>query len=584
MLAQIKPAYQKDAIRFLLLVVYEREHAYWLNLELYRLCFIDQQRVSKDLPLTGTPVDTDELVIACNRLENRIRSHTLGLLEIESVEQIDDIYGEIHDKDRIQPKEVRIFHRTVKDFLLGNESAKSLLKTAGEESHLRLSIARGTLSHLNHLARRTEKYILHEGTMPPHLELLRSAMTQIATVEKLVGAAQWQLMRSLDSYALMPKLVTLLEDESGHQRSSPIHDLHVFEFRGPNLVDMVAMAARSGTIYYVCEILGLPKPEIRQRHVELLQHKQLSHHDEEFVPGFCLDVPGDSSIDYSHYRQHLQQLLRREPHARLSHQAGGERWESTAVETYLLNCLPYPQIFGSILELLALARILLDAGANPMEPMKLAIDERHEAYQWSRCFWDLWLSFLEFYEHVEDPILQDVYNMTKLLLNKGVQINHKRHGKLGLDSYGGMQEPEPGLSIYFEYEAMYTLVRAFQGFPEFQQFARAVDPSRTKQLGSILYIAHKTQNRRKVVYPTEEERETLWSLIESWDAKSNPSALSAWDELTLATQKIFQTHLPDVKFPINPINQEANQTGRKTSGELEGRHDESDSESQGTDE
>ncbi|KAL8715686.1 MAG: hypothetical protein Q9225_006314 [Loekoesia sp. 1 TL-2023] len=185
MLNRIKPAYRREAVRFLQIILYHSESFGELrDLDLYRLYFIDIQRVFEDLPLGYHRVDTSALGGACHALKTRLLSHTLGLLDVTPTESIHPMYsGENYDQ--ILHNKVRIHHRSVKEFLLHNIAAKSFVAAAGStEQYLCLCVTRGIVAHLFHL--------IQDGggtDFDFFLFILSSAFEQVTKVERLAGAA-----------------------------------------------------------------------------------------------------------------------------------------------------------------------------------------------------------------------------------------------------------------------------------------------------------------------------------------------------------------------------------------------------------
>lgn len=223
MLNRIKPAYRRGAARILQDVLYQSTPLLGhYSLDLFRLYFIERQRVSEDLPLVCDRVDVNDIVDVnnivgnCHALKSRLISHTGGLLDIAPIGRTDEMCVKGH-YDKVLFAKVIVSHRTVKDFLLHNSAARAFMAAAGAvEEHVRLSIARGTLAHLVHT--------LHEGGGPVYYgdsrakwrlyDSLQSAMRQISIVERLTGAVQLNLMRSLHAYSYMLEaFVKALEGE-----------------------------------------------------------------------------------------------------------------------------------------------------------------------------------------------------------------------------------------------------------------------------------------------------------------------------------------------------------------------------------
>ena len=90
MLNGIKPAYRRDAARFIQIVLYF-DPPIEVSLDLYTLYFIEtQKRVLEDLSFDYEIADERDVVQACHDLRNQLRSHTGGLLDLTSTDRIDD--------------------------------------------------------------------------------------------------------------------------------------------------------------------------------------------------------------------------------------------------------------------------------------------------------------------------------------------------------------------------------------------------------------------------------------------------------------------------------------------------------------
>ncbi|KAL8989720.1 MAG: hypothetical protein Q9169_008298, partial [Polycauliona sp. 2 TL-2023] len=585
MLTQIKPAYQKDAIRFLLLVVYEQQYAFESSqLDLYRLCFIDMERCSGDLSLKIDQITFEKTSLACDRLETRLRSHTMGLLDIDRPQ---DIHGflainglykgideQVRDKCPNIFKKVYVFHRTIKDFLLKSEMAKPLFQLAGEEWHLRLAIARGTLCHLSHVVQNTLQIL--EGPFLPHYDLLETAMKQITRVESLVQAAQSQLMRSLSYFAFVPRS-SLFPSELFYYGKRIIPEgyrplTYVIPTGDNPLVDFVGLAARCGMTLYVCQILGFSQAQSSPHDIRLVRNWKLSPDDQDLgeeeekirdqklVPWLYMHVPADAGMDYNHYRHQMQKFLRQRAHSQTPERADYVS-EEKSLETYLLACIrfrPYSSGFtddNDIAGPLALVEILLDAGASPMVLFRCP-----NITQRAHSFWDTWLYFLDSleetdakpgrqndYSHVDRKRLQDLYYITKHLIDRGANINYV--GAWAIDFVHVQINPRSPNSniirVETKHRAMYTIKRVFHREPEFQQFSVAVDPSGRRRWRYITTIGA-YEYQIVGMKPTQEEQAVLWPLIEAFEASRK--SLHDKEELADALRKILRTHRPHIDF------------------------------------
>ncbi|KAL9613033.1 MAG: hypothetical protein Q9167_002423 [Letrouitia subvulpina] len=194
-LARIKPAYRRDASRFLQLVLYEDEYRLSsYSLDLCRLYFIDVDGVNEDQPLVYRKVDKSTLVEGCHSLKTRLLSHTLGLLDltppstVKDAFSVEDVFDGNDFHHQILRTRVCVIHRTFSDYLRYNSAAKSFMKDAGScEEHTRLSIARGAFFYLVFLLMRCngELSAMSETQDQP----LMQTMYQIQRVERILGAA-----------------------------------------------------------------------------------------------------------------------------------------------------------------------------------------------------------------------------------------------------------------------------------------------------------------------------------------------------------------------------------------------------------
>ncbi|KAL9045142.1 MAG: hypothetical protein Q9214_001778, partial [Letrouitia sp. 1 TL-2023] len=514
MLTRIKPAYRRDAARLLQLMLYiSNNHN---TLDLCRLYFMDKERVDEDQPLIYHEVDVNTLVEGCHNLKTRLLSHTLGLLDLTPPGSSEVRYYGKDYHDQILHTRVDIFHRTVKDYLLHNTAARSLMDAAeSREEHLRLSIARGIATHM------ITVHLLGENGLPlssrySPSERLYKAMYQIQHVERLVGVAQTKLMRSLHTYSFKPKGLVISEPPFS-QFGGPykIHRPQELAF------DLIGMAAFSGMVRYVCEILDLPVAELRA-HPERLSDCQNSYSTEgAYVTRLSWAGPNRGKLDFSHYRQQLSQYLKWEAQVSSTDQTKAPLNCTTLAETYLLNCSSV-DTFGNAGSI-TLITTLLRAGANPMAQFELAGDMAHNVFKNSA--WESWLLSLSCFARyclVGDgfgnssaslgyrQLLDDVFITTKAFLAQGAQINYQTTWTLVL-RHGGYSE----LELEINYSAMFWLEKCFNRYPEFRDFAESVKDRVKRPLKEITSILHKSKGDR--VYPDKKESEMLWQLIEKWE-------------------------------------------------------------------
>ncbi|KAG8533564.1 uncharacterized protein KY384_001304 [Bacidia gigantensis] len=577
-ISKIGPAYQRDAVRFLFLIFHEAEFANETTLDLYRLFFISEQRACGDTPLQLGKVEDGSLVLSCHRLKTQLMSHTRDFLDIAPAQGVDRIYGDMGDQNPVLLQKVRLFHKSAKDFLLHNALTKSLREVAGEEAELRLSIARGILSQLNHLSQRSGTFVLgsqrllcsSKQRLLPHYELLEAAISHITRVEILRHSAQSQLMQSLQSHKFMPKLVTLPKNFDAHcERYNPL--AYVLDGPGGTLVDIVAMAARSGMTRYVCDVLDIPTDDdLTWRNVDLAQVEQSLHADLEAVPNLILDFSSDTKIDSLHYRQQMNHLLRQKSYSQALCHVNGEHQMNAIVESYLLHCIsssseePSHHSFfasrGNCLERLTLVGLLLNVGAHPMMQLRHVLDRQSvKKYQW--CFWKSWMLFMNEIKDVchqspyeDDGIVEgaqlvmpdgaripfkEIYDMTKLLLRQGAQPSYK--GK-GVEYW--FQEPTVAFRVLPE--AMCELQIVFRGIPEFPRLIAAFDPSGQNrweriELNCMSKPGGVSEPAEEKIFPNGEECKTLWPLIDSWTATGGRTRHEA--TLKLAIHEICKIHI-----------------------------------------
>lgn len=568
-LHRIKPAYRREALRFLHIVLY-----HWgRSLDLHMLYFIDLHRVPEDQPLVCNRVDMDVLVEACNALKTRLLSHTLGLLDLVPVKMVDETDFESDnqthpenvadetcsksDYDLILFTKVCVHHRTVKEFLLHNIEAKSFVAAAGlEEEHVRLCIARGIFAYVIHLAQdigRTfdsDPYISYYHT-------LKSALEQVTIVENLVGAAQTKFMHSLHDYSLVPKSLV---------RAEKVLD---FSFRIPYMIrgtyetsiDLIPLAANSGMLRYVCETLDFPVVK-SQRYppVSLLDFRHVNIAN-PVVAGSSWITTTKYDLSPSDYRQRLNEHLKWKTYVQNSDRTEANAERNMLLETYLLaGCIPIVQDIY-LADKLSLIQILLQAGANPMVRVESAAMPGFE------CFWSHWLFFLD--TSITHPLrtlslglvdkrvtLNDIFNTTKALLAHGANIEFepafsrdnllfcplKRHDLI-----------DQALEFQVDCTAMFWLERCFTQYPEFGDFVAALEPQMrrpsrkifsiySKYLATVTYDEHDHHSR---AYPNDEQSGMLWILIEKWEESGERKDL---DALRSAMRRVWTAHRPD--YPL----------------------------------
>ncbi|KAL8702190.1 MAG: hypothetical protein Q9201_004529 [Fulgogasparrea decipioides] len=595
MLNRIKPAYRREAVRLLQIVLFQSERGG--SLDLYRLYFIDIQRVAGDQPLGYKRVDTIALVEACQALKTRVLSHTLGLLDVTPARADKHRYLR-RDHDEILLTEVQFHHRTVKEFLLHNTAAKSFVAATGSmEEHLRLCIARGVLAHLIHLSQD------NDGEYDYYYSIA-GAFEQVAIVERLVGAAQSNLMRSLHDYPFAQEGLVIVD---GHMpygfRCYPSYIIY-----GPcNRFDLIGMAADSGMLRYVCEVLDLPTVESQSSRTSLLGFQQSRSIDKAAVANLAWVTPLERGPHPSGYRPWLSQCLKWYVQEADQTEAGVDC--NTLAETYLLACCVPRASDPNLADTLTLLRILLQAGANPMVKVVAAekVSDPEEDLRDQEFFWANWLTFL--YMLSRDHLAQDssresgsgptcfqfvdrrvtldeIFDMTKTLLAQGANINFdmdslsftSRRGS-SLKRYD-LQHNELDLEV--SSTEMFWLEECFNGYPEFCEFAAAVKPPVKRPRRKIVSIIYDTRNPKRYgkpdnrarAYPDSEESEMLWPFIEKWEETGHHSDL---DLLRSAMRRVWRAHNPDIRLKEDSNEEDSNEEDSDEGDLDEGESDEGES-------
>lgn len=376
MLDRIKPAYQRDAARFLQIALQkpQKHHEHWDSdkLNLCRFHFIHSQRELNDTPFSHEKVPSSDVVLACKTLRVQLLSHTAGLLELTPKRGDPDI-NLLANEDEVLQTEVNFLHRTARDFLTQNDKARSFLARKGySKAQLHLAIARGTLAQL---AQFTGWY-----KPPPAYPLFTAALQHITLTERHVGAAQSNLMRSLVDESYVQRYSYDYEE---YECDRPVPALMVDE--NGLLIDVVAVAAATGMTLYVCEQPNISSvsrnydPDLpglldypTNRAIPVTMRVTLRGHSEGsgWMPAVRPGLPiyrqtlekyvrGNLDNEYPASRGILALGTENEYPAQDGYLQTPQEWVQVAfAETYLLwHCKP---------DCTELVRILLHTGANPM--------------------------------------------------------------------------------------------------------------------------------------------------------------------------------------------------------------------------
>ena len=553
LLKRIKPAFQRNAARFLQIVLCA-DHMRGFNL--CQLYLISSQDGSQDAPFVYENVAMSELSEACRTLETRLLSHTAGLLELTPTNGMREVYCKRKDWDQILFTEVYFTHRTVRDFLMDNNEAKSFLKDYGlSEAQVHLCIARGKLAYLVQHAE-GDAVMLHEDGSAvdwphPMLRPFQDVMRHVAIAERLLRRAQTKLIQSLD-YASLVRGYTLPTSPPSLYEGA----FQAFSKDGAGIsIDIVGMAAAAGMTIYVCERLGLSvwlagySPSLPDLESYSTSRAVLTYLFWKKLDELPDTAPrGHTPFGGSSYRQALSKCL-------LWGEDGQVEDDHTEnhllAESYILCCCE-PTSFD-------LVRILLNAGANPMVQVQPMAPEPIW-YNNTGSFWCSWLLFLK---HMRDEYtnvhgkpegmilmkvhdrtitLDEVFDVTKALLACGADVNFP----LG-DNYA--LKCRSLAHSYFRLDlsatAMFILEECFHNEPEFQEFAVAISPLIKRPTREIVGIRHYHHTSGHKVNSTKcgvspDESRALWPLIEKWERTGlHEEGKTA---LEMAVEQIYDAH------------------------------------------
>ncbi|KAI4127574.1 MAG: hypothetical protein LQ338_003145 [Usnochroma carphineum] len=569
MLKKIKPAYQRDAVQYLQLVLYSTLDMDTIvssryKFDLCTLYFSHSQRESRDTPFVYEEIATSELVAACHTLKTRLVSHTAGLLELTPAKFQDHCYYGIYGKNQehgpILTTHVNFLHRTFRDFLLNNAKTNSGFAVIDStEAQVRLSIARGILAQVAHFSQGHDKVVETIRPNPVHFPILAS-LQHISLAERIHGAAQEKLMRSLDFATF-----TQVQHVSNHHSKPQGIQAYMIEY---NSMDLVGMAAAAGMTFYVCEQLNipvetriyspcLPDPYSYSRNKCTAATISWNEGHQSQDPGSILA----SGMRSSKYRQALVECLRWKTDDPSSLRTAVPMEMSPLAETYMLSCCTMTyRFFRCTSTFLDLPRMLLRAGANPMVQVECSpqgLDKGNQRPTKLHSFWHSWLIFLTLrrerymeingksggilFHHPEGDgkvTFNDIFDTTKALLVHGADINYQL--ELNNSEYlkrTGFDDEHFGLSLTCS--AMFVLEECFDTEPEFREFATAMESLVTRRTRKIDVISCPGYRSK---HPSAEESEMLWPLIEKWESTGHRDDL---DSLQAALEVVYRTHCSD---------------------------------------
>lgn len=583
MLHRIKPAYQRDAARFLQIMLHlPIDGGLWerwgsTSIDLGTLHFIRSQRNLEDAPFIYERIPTKDIEVACRILRIQLRSHTAGLLELrpgqyaDPEESINDI---LINEDPVMGIEVNFIHRTARDFLSCNDEAKAFLARKGfTEAQVHLAIAKGTLAQLEHFPgndRSFSEYIVYA-----------KAVKHISLAEGLLGGAQSVLMQSLvdEAHHQLYALPTR-RDYCRLERAFAIYEDSL-------TIDVVAMAAASGMTLYVCKQLDISTVtgDWAADLPSLTEYSSNGNKATTLTRALTSrkeypDATRASQTDLRSYRQTLSKRLQLDLHPQAHSPKGkpassteglcptGDAYSDTSetappwanhafAETYLLSCCT-PSCHD-------LVRTLLHAGANPMVDV--------DSGQWHgrkgrQCFWERWLSllqesrcgYMQSFGKSGGIVLDETYSrlglttasifdITKSLLANGADINiwieeaNSEDYECYLKRRNLANSP---LDLILEATAIFVLEECFNKEPEFRDFATAIKSLvkvPTRRLLKIESMSVHTSDALSYTSAGEAtisagNCELLWPLIEQWETTGLRNDLEA---LQLAMERIWRS-------------------------------------------
>ena len=571
-LGRIKPAFQRDAAKYLQIVLLANEYPY---LDLCSLHLIHSQQELQDAPVVYENIARSELAEACRTLEIRLLSHTAGLLELTPCIRTLPHYHKVENWDPIAFTRVDFSHRTVRDFLRDNSEAKSFLNEKGvSEAQVQLCIARGNLAHLVQCAE-GDATMLEEGdhwVKWPHplLYPFQNVLRHIAIAERLSRSAQSKFMKSLD-YASLVRGYNL-------RITPPRYEVpcQAFSKNGAGAsIDIVGMAAAAGMTIYVCERLGLSMssagdnpcfPDQGEYSKTRAAPANLYWKTLDQLPDTA--SRGHTPFRGSNYRQALSKCLPWEEDAQVEDDHTENR---PLAESYILCCCKPTSI--------DLVRILLKARANPM----VQVRPMNYSSIWpikSKSFWSAWLSFLNHMRleyikahgrpggllfekrHDRRITLSDIFEVTKALLAQGADVNFHLEERYNYEFGDFLKRPnlaDRSFRLDLSATAMFVLEECFNNEPEFQKFAVAISPlikRPTREIESIWFDDEidgdgTIQSMNRGVSAADSE--VLLPIMEKWERTGHHEDLTA---LETAMEQIY-----DANAPVSESDSESEEKG-----------------------
>lgn len=534
-LGRIKRAFRRDAAKFLQIVLFKNDMHHF---DLCRLHLISSQQELQDAPFVYENVAMSELTEACRTLETRLLSHTAGLLELTQASKTGPPYCKRKDWDPISFTRVEFIHRTVRDFLMDNNEAKSFLREYGlSEAQVHLCIARGTLAYLAQHSQGDAvpyKYVFHP-MLYPFLDVLR----HVSIAERLFGCAQSKFIQSLDYGSLA----------RGYTIGPPRHRFRLGSQAfckdwARTLIDMTGMAAAAGMTIYVCEQLGLSVsstgynpslPDLEKYSTSRAATATLSWKMLDQLPDTSLR--GETLSRRSTFRQALSKCLQWEEDTQAKLWPDDQTQIHQLAESYILCCCCQRTSIS-----VDLVRILLKAGANPMVRVRPKSPIPELLVPKVSSFWQSWLEMLLDMRHnymvangksggllfekdyFDRPLtVSDIFGVTKALLANGADINYQVEYDINLAQRLLKRRDLPlDFKLGLSCSAMFVLKECFDKEPEFRKFALTVSPlieTPTRRIRR-LYRRQKPKDPNStflVIHLPSADESKLWPIVEKWE-------------------------------------------------------------------
>ncbi|KAG8532445.1 uncharacterized protein KY384_002322 [Bacidia gigantensis] len=544
MLKRIKPAYRRNAIKYLQMALFALDDD--LDLSLSHFYLIDNETVTEDCPLIPDSQQLPNLE-SCQNMKIRLLSHTLGLLDIVPNTGPSVAQSGINDK-------VQFFHRTAVDFLRHENSQSALMNESITERHFQLSYSRGIIAHLMYIssgAITTSPGRDHKRHLAAVEDDLGAAMSRISSIERDAQVAQSCLLKSLHQY--------LVYADARFFRS--IGDLlrrKGWGFLFP--VDLVGLAAQFNMPVFVFRVIGKPfsrDPSCDRCREGYKRYDAIVHHK---IDNFWWDLEEDVQRLHDQDRAWLKKRLKWGNTSPTTGQMTTCDCDDILPETYILGRLSIRRILSrdwveteeSKTEA-QLMKALLCAGANPMLQMSFIQSANArlggaEITPFQSCFWHHWLlkMLLVRVQWGHEIFLKEMtiyyWDLTKSLLTHGANLDYEIQ-----DKGSTISRRYVALDFDFKINTCDVLDMIFGDFLEWRDIIGNCVSSFSQPKRRIISIFPRSLtprpskfSRGKRTYLSDEESERLWQIIEVKGEVDE--AYEVYKEM----KRIFLAHNPDL--------------------------------------